>query len=759
MAQGGAAVSEDAVASLLDRLRDATDAAARQEALAGLNGVAANSGTSARALLRKRETAELLAGLLREPDCAAEAANLLESCSRAARENSVSGLSRSPGAARALRDSGCIQPLVELVLSSAEPQVLQASLGTLLNVAEGDAACLQLVPDAEKLVARLFALLRQDGDPYLKRLALGVLARLAEGEAGRAAVRGTPGSVTTLCLLAASREQAIYAARALESISADHELRLQVADSGAVEVLADGLEAGATSAVAGAAAGALRSLAANSGSSAASIRARIAHAGCIPKLVALIGAPGSEQTQVTLNATGALCNLADSPLNRCAITQAGAVESLLRLLQCPIGNEVTAVAAGTLRNLSIDNQPGTESVRLAGGIPHLVKLLRAGPEEDATLQAAGALCNIADSEENRDAIREAGGICPLVNLLVNSSDMEMPSVAAGALRNLAASNPANATAIVDAGGVPPLVTLLSAGPEEEVTLQALCALSNLAECWPGSRTAIRNIGGIPLIVGLLQNGPGREQVVTFAAAAAQNVLSRDTPNCQAFAKAGGIPMLLELLEGRSDAEATASAIGALLRLGLCDWLKPQLKQLQLAERVAPIVRCARLQSTQILGLLVVAVVYACADPPNAAASVLLEKFDIAAHLVKLVAAATADDDAGFYYGVAFAPADVLMYVRIVSADQELARHMAELGAQSLLIQAIKARVGGSVGGAEATRALWQITLARCAQGACGFDWWLLSAVMGKKPQSPQPSSPTLVAENRAAPPSPLLDKM
>lgn len=244
--------------------------------------------------------------------------------------------------------------------------------------------------------------------------------------------------------------------------------------------------------------------------SSTAIRSRIVAAGAVPPLLRVLASPGPgadvpgaadadggaaarrrsssdastsgratrAPSALRLEAAGVLCNLADSRANRETIVAAGAVPHLVEILcTTPTADELTAVAASALRNLAIDAPMATEAVAAAGGLPVLVDLLGSGPAKDVTLQAAGALCNLADSHDSREFIASAGAIAPLVRLLLVCVDLELPAVAAGALSNLSIGSPANRLAILEAGAVPPLLTYLAAGAEEEVTLQSLGALA------------------------------------------------------------------------------------------------------------------------------------------------------------------------------------------------------------------------------------------------------------------------------------------
>ena len=104
----------------------------------------------------------------------------------------------------------------------------------------------------------------------------------------------------------------------------------------------------------------------------------------------------------------------------------------------------------------------------------------------------------ANNVINQDAIREAGGIPPLVALLAAGADNEAAMNAAGALRNLAAGTVALENAVLEAGAIPRLVTQLHINHEGSVRAQHLAAsvLYHLAE---GSKANVElnDVSAIP----------------------------------------------------------------------------------------------------------------------------------------------------------------------------------------------------------------------------------------------------------------------
>eukprot|EP00439_Symbiodinium_sp_Y106_P087353 s236_g46.t1 len=197
------------------------------------------------------------------------------------------------------------------------------------------------------------------------------------------------------------------------------------------------------------------------------------------------------------------------------------------------------------------------SIAAAGAITPLVELL-SGSTPQVQAAAAGALWNLATSDDdNKVLIAEAGGIPALVELL-SSSNPRVQWSAAGALRNLA-PNANNKALIAEAGGIPPLVSCLTTGTEE-TQRDATAALGNLMADWvfgwpevvpmpeatevaEANRALIAAAGAIPPLIALLISG------MWFAAELAAHALrplssSEDTR--VAIVEAGAIPVLAKL---------------------------------------------------------------------------------------------------------------------------------------------------------------------------------------------------------------------
>ena len=217
------------------------------------------------------------------------------------------------------------------------------------------------------------------------------------------------------------------------------------------------------------------------------------------------------------HAAGALWSLAaNSAANQHAVREAGGIARLVQLLEVtvPWQPEAARLAAGALRNLAADSPENKDLIRRLGGVPPLVRMLTTprvlmlttaetaaatftstACEQAGALgaqQAAGALANLAsNTTAEQDAIREAGGIPPLVALLHGGEGAAAAQHAAGALWNLAAGNTTNQDVIREAGGIPPLIALLRPGAPVEAAQQAAGALRNLAASNASNKEAIR----------------------------------------------------------------------------------------------------------------------------------------------------------------------------------------------------------------------------------------------------------------------------
>ena len=235
----------------------------------------------------------------------------------------------------------------------------------------------------------------------------------------------------------------------------------------------------------------------------------IVEAGAIPALIKLVEDESSPRAQ--LKAAGAISGITVlHAANQELVMRANAVSSLVRMLE-PVRNvdlmltestlpamrhreEGQANAASALAELARDNPTNQSIIAEAGCIETLIELLEQGGL--AAKDAAATLWRISSGHRaNQTAIAQAGGIAPLVALL-GSDSVESQKQAAGALVAISADNHENEEAIALM-----LVDLLSGVGAPE---KAARAISRLARANISNQNAVARAGGIPLLVKLLE---------------------------------------------------------------------------------------------------------------------------------------------------------------------------------------------------------------------------------------------------------------
>ena len=394
-----------------------------------------------------------------------------------------------------------------------------------------------------------------------------------------------------------------------EMARAKQEYANRVADEGGIPLCVKLLAKGSIKAKAQAA-DAIRNLASGHA-------AEVEEAGAVEHLVKLLGSNSLESQEL---ASHALTGIAAGGRTD-AIKNAGGIELLVGLLRATrtkpgtpervTEEAVKAHAANTLSELARDS-PETQDAIMAcqGGIEALVEVVNKSSAESAKARAAGALWRLASQPNGNALVVKAGGIASLV-ALAGSVQGEGELESANALSTLAVNQPenqrlisellvkqlreaavedgsmaraaraispfvkaaaTNQDAVATAGGVELLVSLLDPKPHSPAMMasmgrQSTVDLSNgdsihaqhdrhaptqkelAAAIWwmsnehPANQKAFAHAGGIPLLISLLDDHPD----VRFAAAGALWSLSAHPDNRQLLAEAGGIPKLVDLL--------------------------------------------------------------------------------------------------------------------------------------------------------------------------------------------------------------------
>lgn len=244
--------------------------------------------------------------------------------------------------------------------------------------------------------------------PELRERAAAAICLLALNDSCEHAVVAEGGIAPLVRLLDSGSSRAQErAAAALQGLSVSDENARAITAHGGVAALVEVCRAGTPGAQA-AAAGTLRNLAVVE-----DLRHGIAEDGAIPIVITLV-ASGTAMAQE--NAAATVQNLAVSDDGiRWRIVEDGAVQHLIRYLDCSSQVSAQEIALGALRNLAAcrDNVAVLCS---AGFLPRLAACLRAGPLA-VQLVAANAVCHVACSVEARRSIGDAGVVGALVKLL------------------------------------------------------------------------------------------------------------------------------------------------------------------------------------------------------------------------------------------------------------------------------------------------------------------------------------------------------
>uniref|UniRef100_A0A8D2LV74 Armadillo repeat containing 4 n=1 Tax=Varanus komodoensis TaxID=61221 RepID=A0A8D2LV74_VARKO len=187
-------------------------------------------------------------------------------------------------------------------------------------------------------------------------------------------------------------------------------------------------------------------------------------------------------------------------------------------------------------------------------IQKLVKYIKAGNQTATVI----ALCSMRDFNLSQEtcqlAIRDVGGLEVLINLL----DTEEIKCKIGSLKILKeiSQNAQIRKTIADLGGLQIMVKILDS-PDQDLKCLAAETIANVAK-FKRARRIVRQHGGIKRLVGLLDCSAmrsaspahiqGKEIEVARCGALALWSCSKSARNKEAIRKAGGIPLLAQLLK-------------------------------------------------------------------------------------------------------------------------------------------------------------------------------------------------------------------
>ncbi|GLT44946.1 hypothetical protein SLA2020_188180 [Shorea laevis] len=252
-----------------------------------------------------------------------------------------------------------------------------------------------------------------------------------------------------------------------------------------------------------------------------------------------------------------ICSLAESGSCENWLVSEGVLPPLIRLVESgsPVGKEKATIS---LQRLSMSTETA-RAIAGHGGVRPLIEICQTG---DSVSQAAAActLKNISAVPEVRQKLAEEGIIRVMINLLDCGILLGSKEYAAECLQNLTASNENLRRSVISEGGIRSLLAYLDGPLPQE---SPVAALRNLVGSV--SMEVLISLGFLPRLVHVLKAGSlGAQQ----AAASAICKVCSSTEMKKLVGEAGCIPLLIQLLESKSNSvrEIAAQAISSLVTL-------------------------------------------------------------------------------------------------------------------------------------------------------------------------------------------------
>ncbi|CAL9176315.1 unnamed protein product [Musa hybrid cultivar] len=271
------------------------------------------------------------------------------------------------------------------------------------------------------------------------------------------------------------------------------------------------------------------------------------------------------------------------PEHQQLIVDAGALPLLVDLLKrhkkgfnCQVVNSVIRRAADAITNLAHENSNIKTSVRIEGGIPPLVELLKSTDakivdcnalptlilmlqSEDAAIhyEAVGVIGNLVHSSPNiKKEVLRAGALQPVIGLL-SSCCTESQREAALLLGQFASADSDCKVHIVQRGAVHPLIEMLQS-PDIQLKAMSVFALGRLAQDSHNQAGIVYNGGLVPLLK-LLDSKNGCLQ---HNAAFALYGIAENEDNVSDFIKVGGVQ---KLQDGEFIIQATKDCVAKTMK--------------------------------------------------------------------------------------------------------------------------------------------------------------------------------------------------
>jgi vacuolar protein 8 len=259
----------------------------------------------------------------------------------------------------------------------------------------------------------------------------------------------------------------------------------------------------------------------------------------------------SKENFALRSACAGLRNLSRVEKLREQMVDDGAVKPLVQV--CSRSQDSIAVANSVAAISYMANYEKTKpqmilgGVAFCGGIGVLVQLCRLNSDLRVLTYAAKALANLALDSSSLPQLVQEGAVPPLVLLCSSAKDKQLLATVADALRNLA-RHEGTRPHLVQQGAVVPLVALTSS-KEPQVAGNATAALANMA-LHEASAAEIVRAGAIKPLVEICTSCKDRA-IILFASVALKN-LTRDGKCRGKVIEGGAVKPLVDLWRELSD---------------------------------------------------------------------------------------------------------------------------------------------------------------------------------------------------------------
>uniref|UniRef100_A0A8C2DDG5 Armadillo repeat containing 4 n=1 Tax=Cyprinus carpio TaxID=7962 RepID=A0A8C2DDG5_CYPCA len=308
---------------------------------------------------------------------------------------------------------------------------------------------------------------------------------------------------------------------------------------------------------------------------------------------------------------------------RQTIADLGGLQTMVSILDSP-DKELKGLAAETIANVAKFRR-ARRTVRQHGGIKRLVELLDCVPngvsmsaeqERDVEVARCGALAlwSCSKSTRNKESIRRAGGI-PLLARLLKSSQKNMLIPVVGTLQECA-SEKSYRIAIQTEGMIEDLVKNLSCDNQE---LQMHCA-SAIFKCAEDKHTRdlVRQYEGLKPLVMLLNEAENKQLLAATTGAIWKCSISLE--NVAKFQEYKALEILVGLLKDQPE-EVLVNVVGALAE---CAQISENLATIRKSGGIQPLVNLLTGTNQALLGNVTRAVGACATDPEN---MVIIDRLD------------------------------------------------------------------------------------------------------------------------------------